>query len=162
VSRSKEKRGVFRVREIRKKQPMSTEKQIPLTSVISALTDFNQDFPRPKVGAITLSDPFRIEEDFATSSFPNSSAGGVYLIFDRHDYLLYIGKADGLGARLGAHFGWNADRTAGRAKNATLKDAYAVRTIGLPDESRFEAAAIEAFLIRKLDPGLNVVGRDPA
>jgi hypothetical protein len=61
---------------------------------------------------------------------------------------------------LGAHFGWNAERTAGRAKNTGLKAAYAVRTIGLPDESSFEAAAIEAFLIRKLDPPANVNGRD--
>ncbi|WP_176126388.1 hypothetical protein [Paraburkholderia youngii] len=45
-------------------------------------------------------------------------------------------------------------------KNQKLLAAHPVRTIGLPDESRFEAPAIEAFLIRRLDPTLNVSGRD--
>jgi hypothetical protein len=54
---------------------------VPLTTVMSALTEFNLEFPRPKMGAIRLSDPFRIEEDYAANSFPNSAAGGVYLNF---------------------------------------------------------------------------------
>jgi hypothetical protein len=140
---------------------MNEGKVVSRSSVATALSEFNRNFPRPKVGSVVLSDAFRIVEDYAGGSFPNSACGGVYLIFDRYDNLLYVGKADGLGVRLGAHFGWNAERTAGRVKSAKLKDAYAVRTIGLPDESRFESTAIEAFLIRKLDPSLNVVGRDP-
>ncbi|WP_143748219.1 GIY-YIG nuclease family protein [Burkholderia sp. JKS000303] len=131
-----------------------------VSDVDAAITEFNRDFPRPKMGAIVLSLPYHIVDDFAFGSFPNSAAAGVYLVFDREDRLLYIGKADGLGKRLGAHFGWNPDRTAGFVKNPKLENAHAVRTIGLPAESWFEAAAIEALLIRKLDPDLNVVGRE--
>lgn len=141
---------------------METRKSISLADVESAIFDFNLDFPRPKIGAISLSAAFSIVNDFASSSYPNAALAGVYLIFDRDDNLLYIGKSDGLGGRLGSHFGWNSDRTAGRVKNERLADAHSVRTIGLPKESRFEAPAIEAFLIRRLDPDLNVIGRDPS
>ncbi|NUY04360.1 GIY-YIG nuclease family protein [Paraburkholderia youngii] len=134
---------------------MTTNKTISLGDVESAISEFNREFPRPKLGP-----PFSIVDDYVSSSFPNAASAGVYFIFDRDDNLLYIGKADGLGARLGSHFGWNTDRTAGRVKNQKLLAAHAVRTIGLPDESRFEAPAIEAFLIRRLDPTLNVIGRD--
>lgn len=141
---------------------MTTRKTVSLGDVESAISEFNREFPRPKVGSVVLSSPFRIIDDYKFGSFPNAASAGVYLVFDRDDNLLYIGKADGLGARLGSHFGWSADRTAGRVKNSRLVGAHAVRTIGLPDESRFEAPAIEAFLIRRLDPGLNVIGRDPS
>lgn len=141
---------------------MTSIKAVSLHDVELAIAEFNREFPRPKVGAVTLSSPFFIIDDFAVASFPNAAAAGVYFVFDRDDNLLYIGKADGLGARLGSHFGWNADRTSGRVKNAKLNGAHAVRTIGLPEESRFEAAAIEAFLIWRLDPGLNVIGRAPS
>ncbi|WP_167760330.1 GIY-YIG nuclease family protein [Paraburkholderia pallida] len=139
---------------------MTSIRAVSLNDVELAKLEFNREFPRPKVGVVTLSSPFFIVDDFAFASFPNAAAAGVYFVFDRDDNLLYIGKADGLGARLGAHFGWNADRTAGRVKSANLDGAHAVRTIGLPGESSFEAAAIEAYLIRRLDPGLNVIGRD--
>lgn len=138
---------------------MTSKTIVSVSDVESALSEFNRVFPRPNVGDIALSSPFRVIDDFAVSSFPNAASAGVYLVFDRNDHLLYIGKADGLGARLGSHFGWNADRTAGHVKNAKLSEAHAVRTIALPRESWFEAAAIEAFLIWRLDPSLNVVGR---
>ncbi|CAM2163214.1 GIY-YIG domain-containing protein [Burkholderia cepacia] len=139
---------------------MSSKTIVSVSDVESALSEFNKAFPRPNVGDISLSSSFRVVDDFAASRFPNAASAGVYLVFDSNDHLLYVGKADGLGARLGSHFGWNADRTAGHVKNAKLSEAYAVRTIALPSESWFEAAAIEAFLIRRLGPSLNVVGRD--
>lgn len=141
---------------------MPSKRAVLLSDVESAISEFNREFPRPKMGAVALSSPFYVVDDFAIADFPNAAAAGVYFVFDRDDNLLYIGKADGLGSRLGSHFGWSEDKTTGRVKNAKFNAAHAVRTIGLPDESRFEAAAIEAFLIRRLDPSLNVIGRDSA
>jgi len=143
--------------------PLSPRTLIPLSEVTTALVTFNRDYPRPGIGALSVSEPFFVIRDFQKGNFPTARAAGVYLIFDHDENLLYVGLARGLGRRLGAHFGWNADRSGGMIKNPIFKDAWSVRTIALPPGHRFEAAAVEAYLIAQLAPPVNTLGiRDRA
>ncbi|WP_233882089.1 GIY-YIG nuclease family protein [Paraburkholderia flagellata] len=125
-----------------------------LANVEDELAIFNAEFSRPKTGVLVLSEPYRIVED-AHTSFPNSSYAGVYFMFDRIGRLLYIGQSAGLGTRIGSHFGWNENRTAGVAREARFQEVHHIRTIGLPPENAFEAPAIELWFIQRLNPPLN-------
>jgi hypothetical protein len=94
--------------------------------------------------------------------WPNSRDAGVYFIFDSSVRLLYIGKAsmnDCIGDRLSAHFpsdkatktcsivGWNKEQ----------QPMY-VATVAVPEDMKFEAAALEEYLIGKLPTVYNVRG----
>ena len=135
---------------------------IPLSAVLEALADFHQRFPRPGIDALELSEPYFVETDWAIKgkSVPHSYHAGVYFLFNRDEALLYIGKSDGLGARVGGRFMWNAYKTAGVVKDPSHRGAgvVSVRAIAFLDEHWFESAAVEAYLIDALKPPLNRVG----
>ncbi len=74
----------------------------------------------------------------------------VYFFFNDMGEVIYIGKAEVLGYRLGAHFSKGSKWTG------------VVKTIGVlavPRESWFEILAIEAYLIELLKPVENKLGK---
>ena len=91
--------------------------------------------------------------------WPFSERAGVYLIYSDTFELLYIGKASTnrcLGQRLWDHFG--------AGDTCILKEFWPhpprfVVNIAVPVELSFEAPALEEYLIRKLQPLTNTVGR---
>lgn len=96
--------------------------------------------------------------------WPNADSFGVYAIFDESLDLLYIGKAsmnNVLSNRLGRWFGYT------KAKSCKVKDSnwnktprYVI-TIPVVPEMRFEAAAIEEYMIAALQPIDNTRGKKP-
>lgn len=91
--------------------------------------------------------------------WPNADKRGVYLMLGDDDAVLYVGKASAdsyLGARLAAYFRYGEDR---RCK--FIYEDWCPRyvvTIAVPDDSSFEAPALEEFLIRELRPPRNTLG----
>ena len=94
--------------------------------------------------------------------WPDCDRYGIYAIFDDSLSLLYIGKAsmnNPISNRLGRWFGRNIDGTC-RIKdlNWSRPPRY-VATAAVDDDMRFEAAAIEEYLIMKLVPIDNTRGK---
>jgi excinuclease UvrABC nuclease subunit len=76
----------------------------------------------------------------------------VYFFFNQEGELLYIGKAEVLGFRMGSHF---------QGKNSKWREV--AKTIGIlpvPRDSWFEILAIEAYLIGLLKPSGNNLGKN--
>jgi len=93
--------------------------------------------------------------------WPNAGRAGVYAVFADDRELLYVGKSSMnsfLAARLGAYFGYAPDRSC-RIKNTWVRAPRFLVTVGVPDDSTWEAPALEEFLIQKLNPPLNRNGR---
>jgi DNA polymerase-3 subunit epsilon len=83
-------------------------------------------------------------------AFGAPSAPGVYLFRDRHEQVLYVGRARDLRARLRSYFRTDRQRPAVEAALAAL-DRIEWRTCG----SELEAALEELRLIRELRPPAN-------
>jgi hypothetical protein len=124
---------------------------------------------RPKVA---VSDVYDLFPERATTppldhlrwpaTWPHAARAGVYLIADDTMSLRYVGKASGgnsIGARLSTYFMYGQNRQC-RVVHDNWKGAprYVV-TIAVPEDSGFEAPALEEYLIRELDPPDNTVGR---
>jgi DNA polymerase III epsilon subunit family exonuclease len=86
-----------------------------------------------------------------TLAFGAPSSPGVYLFRDRHDQVLYVGRARDLRARLRSYFRTDRQRPAVEAALAAL-DRIEWRVTG----SELEAALEELRLIRELRPPANV------
>ena len=98
-------------------------------------------------------------DQFWPEEWEHADRCGVYLILDVSMRLLYVGKAsmgNQLWNRLGTYFG-------GRGKCKIKHDQWSDRpefvvTVAVPEESTWEAPALEEFLIGKLQPVDNVRG----
>jgi len=86
----------------------------------------------------------------------------VYLIFNAHMKLLYVGTASfnhNLGGRLSAYFQYTKDVSRGCAVLGTWSEPPAfVITVGVDPDKAFEAPALEEFLITTLQPPDNTRG----
>lgn len=85
---------------------------------------------------------------------------GVYAVFSESLELLYVGKASlnsSIGNRLGIHFRKNEDGSLRYAKKWTQVPRFVV-AIAVPDTLRWEAPALEEFLIMALQPLVNGTG----
>jgi excinuclease UvrABC nuclease subunit len=111
---------------------------------------------------LEISDVYDIKKDFS-KQYPNSEFPGVYVFLDEHQQILYVGKAsynNYIGPRLGAYFKrGNEDKSAGVPKVKYYEAVRYLVTIKVPENRAFEAPAIEEFLIKELNPPLNVIGR---
>jgi hypothetical protein len=94
-----------------------------------------------------------------TDNWPFAWSPGVYMIYSESLDLMYIGKASMnryLGQRLGDYFGGS---TTCIPKKNWLQTARFVINIAVPEETPFEAPALEEFLIKKLQPPWNAAGK---
>jgi hypothetical protein len=91
--------------------------------------------------------------------WPFAEIAGVYLIYSESFDLLYVGKSSMsqcLRKRLYRHFGGGV--------TCVLNDPWPqaprfIVNIAVPEEMPFEAPALEEYLIKKLQPLLNAVGK---
>jgi hypothetical protein len=91
--------------------------------------------------------------------YPLSERAGAYIVLDAHARVLYVGKADNFGRRLGGYFAYASDRTC-KVKHKTWSEQprYVVM-VAVPTSSPFEAGALEGFLIDSLRPPDNILGK---
>jgi hypothetical protein len=126
--------------------------QLPLT--ISGLYDLFPGQPTP-ASALT--------ERRWPQTWPNADGRGVYLVFDHELSLRYIGKASmrsSIGARLGTYFGYAEDRSCKILHTGWRVQPRFLVTVAVPDETPWEAPAIEEYLIKRLQPPDNSVGME--
>ncbi len=91
--------------------------------------------------------------------WPEGKRAGVYLIFSGASKLLYVGKAWIIGRRLSNYF--QSDLPANETNPCRIvhdwgddRPMYVV-TVAVPKTSTFEAASLEEYLIRELNPSTN-------
>lgn len=95
--------------------------------------------------------------------WPHPLRAGVYAFLSDNGELLYIGKAsfrNSIAARLSTYCGYEAGRGSQCLLYHQWKTAaprYVV-TIAVPESTRFEASALEEFLINELQPPENSIG----
>ena len=113
---------------------------------------------------------WKVWENFLYGSVPNHDLGGCYVLFSG-DELLYVGLGasrgggpypnHGISRRLTKHVIESDPQRGG--DRSRLREPWnnvnAIFTIGFPNECAYLAAALEAFLIRELNPPSNIYGR---
>jgi len=139
-----------------------------LTEVRRCLDVYREKYRRSGLPDLELSGIYALfpEEgvpDFAefrwNDRYPNAGRKGVYLLFGGTGRLLYIGKAS-MGASIGGRLGtWFAGKNECRLlSNDWMERPSYVATIAVPESMSFEAAALEEYLIRCLNPSDNKLG----
>ena len=106
----------------------------------------------------------RLDAVFAWPSTYKQNGAGVYCLFDARGALLYIGKASmgsNLGFRLNKYFQYQKDgsKNCRFIKEDWLVEPEYLMTIEVPRGIEFEAASLEEYLIRKLNPPQNKQGK---
>lgn len=98
------------------------------------------------------------------NTYPFADSFGVYVMCSEELELLYIGKAslDYLGSRVSTYFGYQEPRN--RESGCKIRHKwdtvpYYILCMAVPDDSRFEAAALEEYLIDVLQPSENRMGK---
>jgi hypothetical protein len=126
---------------------------------LDALEKYHSTYRHSSLEALRPSNSYVLFPDGAEKvdcwpgPWPGGAAPGVYLIYDRSEILLYVGKADKLATRLSQHFRYATDGSRrcsfGSENWRGTKPAF-VFTISVQGKS--EAPALEGFLIETLVP----------
>jgi hypothetical protein len=92
--------------------------------------------------------------------FYDCDSPGIYAFLDENDKVLYIGKASMnnlLGYRLGSYFCYGeSDRC--KPNHQWIRNPFYIITMAVHDDMKFEAAALEEYLISRLRTLENKVG----
>jgi hypothetical protein len=147
---------------------------VMLDRLTRALEDYRK-YRHPSLPDFEVGGPYALlpEEGAAVATtrwndeWPNSKRAGVYLIFGRAGNLLYVGKAWVIGNRLSSYFRSDfsdGEKRTCRAVHGVGNGGWSehpmyVVTVAVPAGSIFEAAALEEYLIGRLDPSDNKLGR---
>jgi hypothetical protein len=129
---------------------------------------YHRTFRNASLQPLVVSDLYALFPDEAFSKntklhwpdkWPNADNAGVYLIFGEQLELLYVGKASNIDTRVSSYFRYTSDGT----RRCEIKDSWKARpafvaTIAVDDDKTFEAAALEEYLITKLQPKENTRG----
>ncbi len=132
-----------------------------IDKIQSAINDLNTNYPRPRIGLIAIDGQYDLENDWP-KAYPNVKSAGVYILLDSNNSLLYVGKTScdsSFGKRFNQYFMYGEDKKY-KVKNKYYAEVKKILTIPLPSGHEFEASAIEEFLIQKLNPRLNKIGRN--
>ncbi|EDZ65766.1 hypothetical protein NOC27_2446 [Nitrosococcus oceani AFC27] len=92
--------------------------------------------------------------------WPHAARAGIYAFLNEDSEVIYVGKAslrNSLGARISSYCGYGADREC-RFYGEWRSPPRYVLVVAVPDETRFEAPALEEYLIRELQPSDNSAG----
>ena len=120
-----------------------------------AVNELNNQFPRPDL-VLKLEKMVTIKTN---SQWQNATKPGIYAIFSETSELLYIGKAS-MSSNIGYRIGAKYSSKTFESRNTKFSEGTQMATIALPEDRSFEAPSIEEFLIKKLNPKLNAVGKD--
>jgi len=144
-----------------------------LTLTTDAIADYVTRFRRPEFPAFEISGLYDLSPDrphsFATppphswpAAYPFGWRAGVYLIFSESLDLLYVGKASmssNIGSRLATYFHYGEAREMVLQHSGWSQPPRFFYAVAVPEQMPFEAPALEEFLIGRLQPPDNSVGR---
>ena len=138
--------------------------------VLSKVREYQDRYRSPSLARFDISGRYSLDRSEKPNDdlhwpnkYPHSDRAGVYLIFDEGMVLLYVGKASMgscIGARLGSYFGYAPDKETCQPRHEWKKgQPRYIIAVAVPEDSPFEAPALEEFLIREYGDSLeNRVG----
>jgi len=134
------------------------------------LARYSRTYRNPKLPPLALSSLYALfPEKYKTlpkgvkgcwpdDAWPNGDKAGVYIFFDSKLNVIYIGETSILNDRLGVYFCYgDLKRCKIRHDSWEVKPEFVV-TIGIPAKTAFESAALERYLISRLQPSQNTIG----
>lgn len=144
--------------------PMVTQ-----TDFLACIESYKEDFRKEGLPALresALYDLFPKNQELENcwpNKWPHNGEAGVYAIFDEDLNLLYVGKSsmnNSIGSRLSSYFGFETDKSC-LIKQPTgwSQSPRFVQAIAVPEGMRYEAPALEEYLIMKLTPPDNTKGK---
>jgi hypothetical protein len=133
--------------------------QVP-ENILNTVDQFHREWRHPRLEPLVCSALYSLFPektiDMPTvlnwpSQWPNDDRPGVYMIFGAERQLLYVGKSQWIGRRLSSYFTWSNGRNSGcRVVHSSWRtEPMFVATI--PVAESFEGAAVEEFLIAKMN-----------
>jgi len=145
-------------------------------NALRAISDYEQRFRRDDLDRLEVSGlydlfpsnggvPVPVAASWPNDQWPYAKRAGVYLIFDEKLDLLYVGKASlnsSIGDRLYTYFREGQDHGCRIRHEGWDRPPRYVTTIAVPENTRFEAPALEEFLITRLQPTSNRIGSNCA
>lgn len=148
---------------------------ITLDQVRDALSQYVLTYRHPDLPPLEMSGIYDLfPEDHADpvantcavwpANYPNRYSRGVYLMLGAHQQLLYVGKVsmnNSFDSRLAGYFSYTTD---GKKRCQVKHDTWGTRpefliTIPVSSDMAFEAAALEEYLIDRLQPPDNTKGK---
>ena len=101
--------------------------------------------------------PYDLKIDWK-ETWPDNAKSGCYGVFDKNKSLLYVGKADHFGKRLGKHFRYDKRKQQGVARESgwTRQPRYVLTMVVI---HKWEAPSLEAYLITSMEKHLVKQGR---
>lgn len=94
-----------------------------------------------------------------TESWPFLNEGGVYLILNKNQEVIYVGKADVFGHRLYYHFRADREGNCIIVETGWKDHPHYIINIKVPASRLYENLSLEGYLIQELDPEENTIGR---
>ena len=133
-----------------------------------AITDYVTHFRRTDVPPLEVAPPLDLFPSQPTTSsytpqltwadpWHFGDRAGVYLIYSASFDLIYVGTASRLSSRLSQHF-YGRDGCVFHENFGPQPPRFVIN-IAVPVNMRFEALALEAYLIEKLKPVGNLKGK---
>jgi hypothetical protein len=144
-----------------------------LNSVICAIEDFTDKYRRHDFPPLEISNLYDLfpsalhsldtaPPDVWPAPYPFDQRTGVYFIFSESFELLYVGKSSMsscIGKRLWTYFHYAPGQVCVLKHSTWTQNPRFLITVAVPETTPFEAPALEEFLIGRLQPTNNKVGR---
>lgn len=143
-----------------------------IDNLLDRIREYDENYRSEKMGQLEISEPYDISPEKEQAQircrgkwpemWPYARRAGIYAFVDENLEVVYVGKAslkNSLGARISSYCGYAPDRSCQIYDGWTNFPRYLV-TVAVPEETPFEAPALEEFLISRLQPKENSRGRE--
>jgi len=143
-----------------------------LTDFSAAVREYEEKYRSPSMSPFEISEPYDLFPDKGgpavqcagkwPEKWPHADSAGIYVFLNDNLEVVYVGKASFrsvLGARLSSYCGHAPDKSCHLYHKWTSMPRYVV-TVAVPNDTRFEAPALEEYLIERLQPSDNSTGID--
>jgi len=137
-----------------------------IEKALKLISDYENTYRHPNLQKLRISGLYDLFPDKESKykvekSWPDEwiycRSAGVYMFLDENLEIAYIGKAYHFGYRFSSYFVYDENKKC-KTKNTWKTVPRFVITIAVPDESKFESAAIEEFLLSKIVTTNNTIG----
>ncbi len=138
------------------------------TEAIDMIAYYQENFRHPKMEQFCISGLYDLFPERGDTEFqikhkwpecwPNVEKGGVYMFIDVTGNVLYIGKTNKFGRRLGNYCMYNETKGCKLKQDTWKGQPRFVITVAVPDSTWFEAYSLEAYLIDNIPTSDNVMG----
>lgn len=92
------------------------------------------------------------------NTWPNNLKAGIYALLDANYNVVYIGKAQCLGARLAHYFKYgNSNECV--LNDDRVKDIFFIKNYATKDDEKYACLSLEEYLISTLNPVYNTRSR---